>query len=230
MPTVQRSTLESNAVPSWLYAPSNIRLEQPAGVHLELLTIIVASSEARKEAALIGIFRNRGRALTGALLTLSYMRSDGESIVHSVSNAAQVSEVPVDGILPFRFPLLSRADLPEELLVFRVEVGEGMSGGRRSLSATLKDDYAVRDKGENGVVVTGEIEIDRRSGLPHPDTDEVFVTVVLLDKNGSLLDVLAGSPTSRTGSDHYRIELQSMFPIGSRVKNIQVYVERSGLK
>lgn len=225
MPTVHRSIVELNTVPDWLYAPSTIRLALPTGVRLEPWTISVVSSEHREQAALIGMFRNRGRALTGAVLTLSYIAPDGESIVRSVPNAAHVSDVPVDGTLPFRFLLLPRVALPDGFLAFQVQIDERVSGARQPLPATIRD-YAIRGHGEKGVLVVGDIEARGGTGPESPDNSGLLVTLVLLDKNGKLLDVIAGSPTAR-GVNTYRIELGSILPIERRVKTIQVYAEAS---
>src|SRR5689334_9631303 len=65
MPTVQRSAVELDRPPLWLYPLQNIRLIQPADGRLELLDMSVATNDHGKQAALVGEFRNAGEPLAG---------------------------------------------------------------------------------------------------------------------------------------------------------------------
>jgi hypothetical protein len=224
MPNVQHSTTELTAIPDWLYAPSTVRLALPPGVKLELMTMVVVSNDRRKEAAVIGLFRNRSRAMHGAALSLSYVGADGESILRSIPNAAYVSEVPVDGLLPFRLPLLAAAAVPQGVTAFEISIVEHVEGARRSLLATIQGGLSFRRQGDNAASVFGDVEI-RDVDLPLPDSTRLFVTLVVEDKNGNLLDVLSGPPTSQNRLDLFRVRLDSFLPLASRVKESKLYVE-----
>lgn len=225
MPTARSSILESSTVPAWLYAFSTVQLELAAEMRLELVEMAVVSNEHQKRAALIGMLHNRSGALSGAALTLSYVGSDGSSVMSSVSNAALVSEVPAGGLLPFRFLLLPRDALPNESLGLRISVNEGLSPSRRALRAVMRPDYSFRGRGANGVVMTGNIEISPGDSAHHSDEKALLISVVLLDNNGRLLDVIAGSRAWRLDSNMQHVEFDSFLPIGRRVRSVQAYVE-----
>jgi hypothetical protein len=225
MPNVQRSITELNTAPDWLYTPSSVRLAFPAGVRLELVAVSIVSSDQRREAALIGMFRNRSRALSGTALTLSYLGPDGETVVRSVPNAAYVSEVPVDGLLPFRFPLLARAAVPEGFTGFDVSLDSRVGTSRRNLPATLRGDVSTRGQRDNGTLVVGDIEVTADSSSPPPNGRGILVTLLLLDKNEKLLEVLPGTTSSLVGLNTYRVELGSFLPLARQIKSAQVYVE-----
>lgn len=157
--------------------------------------------------------------------TLSYLGSDGSSVVASVSNTALVSEVPAGGRLPFRFLLLPRDALPNESIGLRISVSEGLSPSRRPVHAVMRPDYSVRGRGANGVIITGEIEISPETAHTTPDKRDLLVSLVLLDNNGRLLDVLAGSQTWRSDSNLQHVEFDSFLPIGRRVRSVQVCAE-----
>ena len=224
MPNVHHSTIELTATPDWLYAPSSVRLVLPPGVKLELMTMVVVSSDHRQEAALIGIFRNRSRAMHGAVLSLSYVGTDGESILRSVPNAAYVSEVPVDGLLPFRLPLLAGAAVPGDVTAFEISIVERIDGARRSLLANIRGDLSIGRQRDNAASVVGDVEI-RDVDLPLSDRSRIFVTLLLQDKNGNLLDVLSGSPAPQKRLNLFRVRLASFLPLARRVKEFQIYVE-----
>lgn len=225
MPNVQRSITELNTAPDWLYTPSSVRFAFPAGVRLELAAVSIVSSDQRREAALIGMFRNRSRALSGTALTLSYLGPDGETVVRSVPNAAYVSEVPVDGLLPFRFPLLARAAVPEGFTGFDVSLDSRVGTSRRNLPATLRGDVSTRGQRDNGTLVVGDIEVTADSSSPPPNGRGILVTLLLLDKNEKLLEVLPGTTSSLVGLNTYRVELGSFLPLARQIKSAQVYAE-----
>jgi hypothetical protein len=224
MPNVHHSTTELTAAPDWLFAPSSVRLSLPPGIKLELMTMVIVSNDQRKEAALIGILRNHARALRGTVLSLSYVGADGQSVLRSVSNAAYVSDVPVDGLLPFRLPLLVGSAAPEGVTAFEIVIAERVDGARRALPADLRGDLSVKDQRDNAASVVVEVKV-RDVDVVLPESSRVFVTLLLHDKSGSLLDVLAGSPASDAGSTFVRVRFDSFLPLAGRVKASKLYVE-----
>jgi hypothetical protein len=225
MPNVRHSVTELNDAPGWLYAPSSVRLAVPAGVRLELVTMTVVSSDRHKEAALIGILRNRGRAISGAALALSYVGPDGESTLRSVPNAATVSEVPAAGLLPFRFPLMAAAVVPDGVTGFELSITERIGEARRNLPAKIRGEISIRGERHNAALVVGEVEITSDSNLPGADNSRVLVTVLLFDKKDTLLEVLPGVPSSPDDRNIVRIETGSFLPLAKHVGRAEAYVE-----
>lgn len=225
MPTVERSHIESSSVPAWLYGFSAVQLELNAGIRLELVHIAVVSSEHEKRAALIGVLRNLGQRLSGVALTLSYVDSESGSIVRSVANTALMSEVGHRGFLPFRFPLPLRADLPSEVLSLRISVTEGVVGSRRAVRGTLRPGHSFRGESARGFLLAGGIEISSEETLQLSEQSGIFITLVLLDETGTLLDVLAGRPMSPPDANVWKFEFASFLPLRKRVKSIHLYLE-----
>jgi hypothetical protein len=225
MPTARASLIESSTVPSWLYAFSSVQLELAGGMRLELVEMAVVSSEQQRRAALIGMLRNRSEPLTGAALKLLYVGQDGQSIVASASNTALVSDIPADGLLPFRFSLLPRAALPNDPLSLRISVLDEVADTRRLVPARMRPNYSVRGRGGDGALLKGEIETFPEDSVQHAEEERLLVTIVLFDGKGRLLDLLAGSPMSRLDVNTYQVEFGSFLPIGGRVKSVQAYVE-----
>jgi hypothetical protein len=224
MPNVHRSTTELTAIPDWLYAPFSVRLTVPTGIKLELMTMTIVSSDQRREAALIGVLRNRGRAVRGALVSLSYLGADGESILRSVPNAAYVSEVPVDGLLPFRLPLSVGAAVPRGVTAFEMLLEERIDGARHSLHSNIRGDLSISRQRDNAASVVGDLEI-RDGEVPLPDNARMLVTLLLHDKSGNLLEVLSGTSTSRSGLNVFRVHFDSFLLLAGRVKKSRVHVE-----
>jgi hypothetical protein len=221
MPIVHRSIVEKNAAPAWLRLPPNAELRVPSGVRLEVVSTAIVSHDGRKEAALVGVFSNVGRPLTGAALRLSLVGQDGVSVVSSSSNGAAVSEVPANGLLPFRFPLVSTSLLPSEVAAIRLSLTEDAVNRRRSIAANVVR-YSVRGTAQQGTVVTGQIDLaptrvqEPREGL--------IVTVLLLDKDRRYLDILAGDAAPVT-ADSYRFELRGTMPVAKNTRDVQVWAE-----
>ena len=158
MPTARHSTIGSDRIPAWLATAPSVRLALPPKVRLELVTMSVISSDHRKQAALVGLFRNRGRILSGVRLTLAYIGPDDESVVRRLPNAAQVSVVAVDGLLPFRFPLLTAVEVPEAFARFEISADERVGAARRTVSAVARGRFSTRAGRGSGMSVTGDVE------------------------------------------------------------------------
>lgn len=224
MPTASGSLIESSRVPAWLYPFSNVQLELASGVRLELVEIAVVSSERQKRAALIGILRNRSGALSNVALTLQYVSSDGRSVVSTVPNTALVSEVAAGGLLPFKFPLLGRDSLPGDVLSLRILLGENPGSGRL-VHTVVRTDYSFHGQSADGARIAGSVETSPDGDVPFSQDGRGVITVLLLDRSGKLLDVLAGRAESRPDVNIYRFEFASFLPIASRVKSVRTYLE-----
>jgi hypothetical protein len=224
-PNFYRSFTELPAVPEWLSTPSTVRLVLPHGVRLELVTMTVISNDPRREAALIGVLRNRSRPVHGAVLTLAYVGADNGAALHSVPNVAYVSDVAPDGLLPFRFPLLVGASAPGGVTDFELSVDERVSGTRRNLPAIMRGDMSVREQRDGAASVIGDVEITHGPILPLLESNRLFVTLLLEDENHNLLDVLSGVHASASGVNPFRIDFRSFVPLSRRVNAAQVYVE-----
>lgn len=221
---VARSVLEVTDAPEWLSLPSSAEIRAPSGVRVEVVSTSIVSNEARKEAALVGMFRNVGRALSGAALSLTYIGSDGQSMVASASNGALVSAVHTDGLLPFRFPLLRSSLLPGKAAAIRVSIQEDVAAARRPVAAQTAGKNSVRGLGQ-GVIATGHIDL---SPPDDQDTGESLVlTAVLLDSNRQVLEVLTGKPVRVTAS-RYKFELRGTMPVANKTRDVQVWVEAAG--
>lgn len=224
MPTASRSLIDSSRVPAWLYAFSNVQLELADGVRLELVEIAVVSSDHQKRAALIGMLRNRGGALSRVALTLVYVASDGRSVVSTVPNSALVSEIATGGLLPFKFLLLGRDALPENVLSLQIRV-EQTSGSARLVHNIRRTDYFFEGQSANGVRMTGSVEAAPDHNVSFFGDRRGVITILLLDRSGKLLDVLAGRATSRADVNTYRFDFASFLPIARRVKSVRTYLE-----
>jgi hypothetical protein len=223
MPTVHRSTTEQTALPDWLYAPASIRLAAAAGMRFELENMTVVSNDDRRKGALIGVLRNRSRAISGATLTLSYIGADGESSLRTAVNTAAVTEVPADGLLPFRFPLLASADVPGDVAGLELVIQEHAGGARKTVLASMRGGVSIRTRPDETRQVAGLIEITD-STWPRADGSSSSVTLLIHDSKGKLLEILAGAPRSTTGNE-LTIELASYLALPKRVGRVDVYVE-----
>jgi hypothetical protein len=221
MPIVHRSIIEKNAAPAWLRLPENAELRVPSGVRLEVVSTEIVSHDGRKEAALVGVFTNAGRPLTGAALRLSLVGADGVSVVSSSSNGAAVSEIPANGFLPFRFPLVSTTLLPSDVAAIRLSLTEDAVNRRRSIAANLVR-YSVRGTAQQETVVTGQIELPP-TRVREPG-EGLIVTVLLLDKDRRYLDILAGDAAPIT-ADSYHFELRGTMPVAKNTRDVQVWAE-----
>jgi hypothetical protein len=221
MPYVTRSIIEENAAPAWLRLPPHAELKVPSGVRLEVSSTSIVSHEGRKEAALVGLFLDVGRRLSGAELSLSFIGRDGVSVVSSSSNGATVSEVSTNGFLPFRFPLVRTSLLSTDVAVLRLSLAERAVKARRSVPATLVR-YSVKGTANEGTLVAGEIDL-----APTEDQgpgEALVMTILLLDKDRRCLDVLAGEPTRLTANS-YRFWLRGPMPVARNTRAVQVWVE-----
>lgn len=226
MPTVRHSIIGSDRIPTWLATAPSVRLALPPGVRLELVTMSVISSDHRRQAALIGLFRNRGRILSGVRLTLAYIGPDDESVVRLLPNAAQVSEVAVDGLLPFRFQLLTAVEVPEAFARFEISLDERAGAARRSVSAVARGEFSTRAQRGSGMSVTGDVvTAEQAAAVSGAESPSPFLTLILWDKNDRLLDVLSGTAIFVPGLHVHRFSLDSFLPAAKLIKRIQVYAE-----
>lgn len=220
MPHVARSLIETDAAPAWLQLPPSAQLELPSGVALEVISTSILSEERRQEAVLVGLFRNTGRPLNGATLTLSFVGSNGVAPGSALANEAKVSEIATNGFLPFRFPLPSTL-LQGDLTALRLSLAERSTDVGRSRPATLVR-YSVRAAARNSTVVTGQIDVPA-GGAPEASGRRV-ATILLLDKNGRCVEILSGELSGSTGNS-YSFEFHSPMPVGKATRQVRLWVE-----
>jgi hypothetical protein len=221
MPHVERALIEENAAPAWLHLPPNAELKVPSGVRLQIVSTSIVSHESRQEAALVGLFQNVGRQLSGAALSLTLVGRDGVSVLSSSANEATVSEVATNGFLPFRFPLVRTGLLPSDVAAIRLRLAEGAVKFRRSVPVTLVR-YSVRGTPRQGTVVTGQIDLapakDQGPGIG------LVITVLLLDKDLRCVEIVSGEP-ARTTDNSYGFEFHSMMPVARTARSVRVWAE-----
>lgn len=221
LPHVARSLIERDAAPAWLQLPPSAQLELPSGVALEVVSTSILSEERRKEAALVGVFRNTGRQLNGATLTLSFVGPDGVSAGPPLANDAKVSDVATNGFLPFRFPLTSTARLHGDTASLRLGLAERSADVGHSRPATLVR-YSVRSAARDSTIVTGQIEI------PPNDVEapgrRLVATILLLDKDSRCVEILTGEVSGPTGNS-YPFEFRSPMPVGKATRQARLWVE-----
>jgi hypothetical protein len=221
IPHVAGSLIEKDTAPEWLQLPPSAQLELPPGVTLEMISTAILSEERRKEAVLVGLFRNTGRQLNGATLTLSSVGRDGGSAGSSLPNDARVSEVATNGFLPFRFPLTSTTLLRGDLAALRLSLTERSTDVGRSRPATLVR-YSVRAVGRDSTVVTGQIDVPPRDA---PAAGRRLVaTLLLLDKDSRCVEILTGELSGSTGN-RYPFEFRSPMPVGKATRQVRLWVE-----
>ena len=219
-PNVVRSIVEGSAAPEWLKLPPRAQVVFPSGVRLEVVSSAIVSHEGRKDAALVGMFRNAGREIVGASLTLSFVGPDGATVISSGANTAAVSEVPANGFLPFRFPLVQTPVVPGPAAILRVNLDEGAAPRRRAVETRLIR-HSVRGTPRDGTAVTGEIEV------ASPEVTAaagLLLTVLLLDKNRQGLDIVVGDAMPVTDRQ-YRFDLRGTMPVAKSTRSVQVWAE-----
>jgi hypothetical protein len=220
-PHVVGSLIERDAAPGWLQLPPSAQIELPSGVALEVISTSILSEERRKEAVLVGLFRNTGRQLNGATLTLSFVGPDGATAGSSLDNDAKVSEVATNGFLPFRFPLTATTHVPGGIAAVRLSLAERSTDAGRSRPATLVR-YSVRAAARNSTVVTGQIDVPSRDGsAAHP---RLVATMLLLDQDSRCIEILTGELAVATGNC-YPFEFRSPMPVGKGTRQVRVWVE-----
>ena len=223
-PHVVGSLVERDAAPTWLQLPPSAQVEIPPGVALEVISTSILSEERRKEAVLVGLFRNTGRLIKGATLTLSFIGRDGAIAGSALDNDAKVSEVATNEFLPFRFPLTSAALPRSDLTAVRLTLAERATDIGRPIPATLVR-YAVRGAARNSTVVTGRIDVSSTEAAGAQT--RLVATILLLDKDDRCVEILTGELARSTGNS-YPFEFHSPLPVGKSTRHTRVWVEGYG--
>jgi hypothetical protein len=124
--------------------------------------------------------------------------------------------------------LVVGAGVPHGVTAFEIVLEERPSKARRTLHAIIRGDLSIRRQPDDAASVVGAVGI-RDADVPLADTG-MFVTLLLHDKRGNLLEVLPGSPASESGATFFRIRFDSFLPLGRRVKESRIFVEVAGLE
>jgi len=220
-PNTVRSIVEGKGAPEWLVLPPRAQVVLPAGVQVEVVSSAIVSHDNRRQAALVGEFRNTGRALTGLTLTLAFLGPHGESVLWSSPDEAEISEVATNGTLPFRFPLVPTVALPGPMSILRVTLDEAPSPRAQAVEARVIRHSAKRVSGD-ATVISGEIEVVSAA----PPAGPLRVAVLLLDRDELNLDLFAGDATP-LGDKRYRFELHGTLPVASRTRSLRVWAQTS---
>lgn len=239
-----RSLVERSHPPVWLALPPSADLVIPSGSKIEAVALAIVSNETIKQAALVGVLRNAGRPLARTRLTLAYIAADGSRIGAPVVNAAHVSEIPTNDLLPFKLPLLPKSSVSADVPRFRLSLEEGVAG-RRPIKVTLREGYSIHDSRQHGSRIEGEVAIEpepvpapgpapvpapgpapgaeRHAAATRPDV--LLLTLALYDKGGRLLDIVSGQALPDPVSGHYRFRLFGTAPAAGATRDIRAWAE-----
>lgn len=205
---VERDVRMTTAPPEWLAIPAEGRLATSEGVDLAPLQNASVSYENAALGMLIGAFRNTGTCLGDASVRLRYIDDHGAPIGEPIENEARVTLVEPDGLLPYRFRLKKKVDLPRSPAAYVIEVaeaGRAVVGGLRWVEAgkgpahtpcpprryAFEVSTGKAKSAWQSYRVTGTLRVV--SGGPlRPEG--ITITALLLDKDQQVLEVLTGAP------------------------------------
>jgi hypothetical protein len=209
---VTRRDIEREALPSWLSLPERIDIALPEGVKIDAIESTVVSHEMPRAAALVGVLRNAGRPLRGARYRLDLVAADGATLARIHSDTTP-GHAETGARLPFRFALAAAEGRAPVAL--RLDIEEDDSSTRRTRAAAVDPGFRVRAAGAHGVTITGTLA---------PIDGHARLTLALRDRNGRLIDLLAG-PVTGEGEARPRFTLEGEFPIARRVKTLEAWLE-----
>ena len=247
-PTARREVKTSDRLPLWVALPTSARILGSRGVEAKPVKNSAVTLENTKLGFLVGALRNAGSCLADVSIRLQYTNEYWKPIGPKFENEARVSRVDPDGLIPYRFRLANRSEFTEQPSGYILEVTEGDAAvgkplewveKRRVVERTPCEPTSLRIEGAvnkertslDGHRVDGEIRVI--DGGP-VRADGITVTVVLLDENGDVLDVVTGIPSTRVGRttvDEFtdgmtaRFEIRSPVPLGKSSKQRDVFIE-----
>ena len=245
---VERDVRVTHLPPDWLAIPAEGRLMASNGVYLEPLQSASVSYENATLGMLIGAFRNVGQCLQDVSVRLRYTDAEGKPLGGPIENEARITMVDPDGLLPYRFRLKKKTELPRPATGYVLEVVEG----DRKASAAIRwepdgetpprlpcparpfDFDVTRGKSRatwTSYHVTGTLRVV--AGGPFR-LDGITLTALLLDKDQQVLEVLTGAPDVEgislpTGyvetGQVLPFTLATPVPLGKWVSDVQIFAE-----
>ncbi|MCC6162703.1 MAG: hypothetical protein IT182_05070 [Acidobacteria bacterium] len=247
-PTSTREVRVSDRLPLWVALPTSARILGSRGVEVQPVRNSGVTLENTKLGFLVGALRNTGSCLNDVSLRLQYTNDRWAPIGPKLENEARVSRVEPDGLIPYRFRLANRSEFTEQPSGYILEVTEGDAPVGKTLEWVEKGTVGARTPCEptslriEGVVdkARASLEGHRVDGEIHViaggpvSADGITVTVVLLDEDGHVLDVMTGIPSPKVGKatvDAFtdgmraRFEIRSPVPLGKAVRQRDVFIE-----
>lgn len=218
--------IERDAAPPWIALPRYGQLQLPHGVKLEMMHSVVLSQNEPREAVLVGAFRNSGQALTGMRISLQYLDGELRRVGPTAQNTAAVTVVASGDLLPFRFPLVSRAEVGQAAAFYRLVLEKDVPGVPLSLAGAQVRILETRllDR-RRGASIAGALQFD--AGPPDPAT--ISITFLLLDGSGQVLDVVTERPFGRgqiAGNSPWPFEVRTTMPVSQPVKEVKAWAVR----
>lgn len=245
---VERDVRLTTSPPEWLAIPAEGRLATSDGVDLAPLQNASVSYENAALGMLVGAFRNTGTCLRDASVRLQYTDEQGAPIGDAIENEARVTLVEPEGLLPYRFRLKKKADLPRVPAGYVVQVAEAgravttglrwvEAGKAPAREACPSRPYAFDvSMGKaraswQSFRVSGTLRL-RAGGPLRPEG--LTITALLLDKDQQVLEVLTGTPdvegaalpTGLLENDaSLPFTLATPVPLGKWVADVKVFAE-----
>ncbi len=246
--TVTREVKTSDRVPHWVALPTSARILGSVGVKVQPVRNSGVTLENTKLGFLVGALRNAGSCLNDVSLRLQYTNEYWAPIGQKFENEARVSRVEPDGLIPYRFRLANRSEFTEQPSGYILEVTEGDAPVGKTLEWVEKGKVVERTPCEpTALRIEGGVNKERASLEGHRvdgeihliaggpvRADGITITVVLLDENGDVLDVVTGIPGTKVGRatvDEFtdgmkaRFEIRSPVPLGKAVRQRDVFIE-----
>ena len=245
---VERDVRVTHLPPEWLAIPEQGRLATAEGVDVQPLQNASVSYENASLGMLIGAFRNVGPCLRDVSVRMRYTDEQGAPIGEPIENEARVTTVDPDALLPYRFRLKKKADLPRPAAGYLLEVeadGRPVTQGLRwvetgkAVAGRLCPARPFAFEVTRGKArakwasyhVAGTLRVVA-GGPIRPDG--IALTALLLDKDQQVLEVLTGAPELDavplpTGfvedGQVLPFTLASPVPLGKWVAEVQVFAE-----
>lgn len=245
---VERDVRVTHLPPEWLAMPEQGRLATAEGVDVRPLQNASVSYENASLGMLIGAFRNVGPCLRDVSVRMRYTDAQGAPIGAPIENEARVTTLDPDALLPYRFRLKKKMDLPRPAAGYLLEVtadGRPVAPGlrwvdgskvveRRACPARPFAFEVTRGKSKakwTSYHVAGTLRIVD-GGPIRPDG--ITLTALLLDKDQQVLEVLTGAPdlegvTLASGfveNGHVLpFTLATPVPLGKWVAEVQIFAE-----
>lgn len=222
-----RTIVETSSAPAWIALPRHGQLQVPYGMTLEMVHAAVLSRSQPREAVLFGVLRNRGGDAADVTVTLHYLDADGGTLHPTGENAAAVSWVPAGGLLPFRLPLAAAEQVSGRAVLYRLVVDAEVRGAPRPLTGARVEVTKRRSLARgHGVAVAGFVEIG--ADRPPAAAAGVIVTLLLLDGDGRVLDVVADRPfrsvDALPASGRWPFEIRTTMPASKPVREVRAWL------
>lgn len=245
---VERDVRVTHLPPEWLAIPEQGRLATAEGVDVRPLQNASVSYENASLGMLIGAFRNVGPCLRDVSVRMRYTDDQGTPIGEPLENEARVTTVDPDALLPYRFRLKKKSDLPRPAAGYLLEVtadGRPVVQGvrwvetgtvveRRACPARPFAFEVTRGKSKakwTSYHVAGTLRVVDGGPIR---TDGITLTALLLDKDQQVLEVLTGAPDLEGASlptgfvengQVLPFTLATPVPLGKWVAEVQVFAE-----